>query len=45
MRRHLRKILLGVGFFVFLTPWECTFLYCDRHDFEPPICDQLISQA
>ena len=39
MRRHLRKLLFGVGTFIILTPTECTFLYCDRHSFQPPICE------
>ena len=45
MRRHLRKFLLGAGLFVLLTPFECAFLYCDRHEFEPPICDQLFNDV
>ena len=39
MRRHLRKLLLGAGLFIILSPLECAFFYCDRHDFQPPICD------
>lgn len=39
MRRHVRKLLFGVGAIIFLSPSECTFWYCDRHEFEPPICE------
>jgi hypothetical protein len=39
LRRNLVKMFLGAAFVVFLSPLECTFLYCDRHSFNPPICD------
>jgi hypothetical protein len=39
VRRHLRKVLFGVGLFLILSPAECAFLYCIRHSFEPPICE------
>jgi hypothetical protein len=26
---------------VIVSPFECAFLYCDRHSFNPPICDEL----
>ena len=39
MRRHLRKLLFGAGLFIFISPSECTFFYCQRHSFEPPICN------
>ena len=42
MRRHLRKLLLGGGLFIIISPFECTFFYCERHSFNPPICDLLL---
>jgi hypothetical protein len=33
---------MGVGLFIILTPSECVFLYCLRHEFEPPICDEFL---
>jgi hypothetical protein len=39
MRRHVRKLLFGVGFVLILTPFECAEWYCDRHSDFPPICD------
>ncbi len=39
MRRHFRKLLFGAGFVLLISPFECTFWYCDRHSFEPPICE------
>lgn len=44
MRRHLRKVLRGVGVLVFvllLSPFECVHNYCHRHNFNPPICDEV----
>ena len=40
MRRYLRKVLFGVGLILILSPAECAFLYCIRHSFEPPICQE-----
>ena len=45
MRRHLRKVLFGVGLFLILTPTECAFLYCLRHSFQPPICEIFVQEA
>ena len=43
MRRHLRKLLFGVALIFLISPEECTFNYCVRHNFNPPICDFLIT--
>lgn len=45
MRRHLRKVLLGAGFVLIITPFECVSFYCDRHEFQPPICDEVFNQV
>ena len=42
VRRHVWKLLLGSVFVFFLGPEECWFLYCDRHDFNPPICQNSV---
>ena len=42
MRRHLRKLLFAAGLFIIITPFECTLFYCQRHSFEPPICDLFV---
>ena len=42
MRRHLRKVLFGASFLIFLSPAECVDWYCDRHSGEPPICGEII---
>ena len=45
MRRHFRKMLFGAGLILIITPFECVSFYCDRHEFEPPICDELLFQT
>lgn len=42
MRRHLRKVLFGVGFLFLISPEQCVFNYCHRHNFNPPICEELL---
>jgi len=38
VRRHLRKVLFGVSLFFLISPEQCVFNYCFRHNFVPPIC-------
>ena len=38
MRRHLRKLLFGAALVILVSPEQCLFNYCVRHNFNPPIC-------
>lgn len=42
MRRQLVRMFIGASFIIFLSPFECVFHYCQRHDFNPPICEGLL---
>jgi hypothetical protein len=42
VRRHLRKVLFGASLIILISPSECVFNYCVRHDFNPPICDEVL---
>jgi hypothetical protein len=30
-----------VGFVFLFSPEQCLFDYCERHNFNPPICDEI----
>ena len=45
VRRHLRKVLFGASFLIFLSPAECVDWYCDRHEDFPPICGEIFFPA
>ncbi|HYO45540.1 MAG TPA: hypothetical protein VEY33_02495 [Gemmatimonadota bacterium] len=38
MRRHLRTAIYAVSLIIFISPSQCVFNYCARHNFNPPIC-------
>jgi hypothetical protein len=42
VRRHLRKAIYTASLIILISPSECVFNYCVRHNFNPPICDEVL---